>query len=605
MTVSSPLSNDATARPRWTVHIGLAVLAAVVAMAPTAVNDFGPGDDVRLLLQHPLVSQPSVGNAVRLFGTLEAQRDLYQPLPLLVYMAEHAMYGRSATGYHVDRIVLHAINAALVWVLIWHLTGHALLATLVAVGFGVHPLAVEAIASVAKVTIPLSTAFILVAMIAWLRWRDGGGQRWYAVVVAATVLTMLCKPIVTLPLGLWLLDVHRGWRFRWRWMARWLPLVVLMAGAALLNWHLTSQAGLTAQAQRELAGPPVARALLVTRWALSATLMPVGLSPWYPPPDVVAWTDPDVVAGSAAMVFVIVLAVAVARANRDIALGLGLFVVFLAPYQASVVARYAMTADRFMYLPLVGLLLAGAAAAVHVARRATAIRRVSPAWRTAALAAAGIVGIAWVAVSWQTGTHYRDALSRSRRVVQRWPAHPHALKSLGRAMASRPGWLRPLVAEDARMAANGYDAQTTWLWYGASQLRPDEPNVQVWQALTLACAGYADEARLRLSRTPIRTEGSTVATLAQLVVQLTDADYVTAAATVEGISGRLWTDDIERAALVRATRAVTALGVARPDEPALLWIGVRLLTMQGQADQARMLRNHLTQRFPASPWAHR
>ncbi|MFQ6049416.1 MAG: hypothetical protein ACE5K7_08630, partial [Phycisphaerae bacterium] len=250
--------------------------AAAVAAAPALRCRFVGGDDLRLLLKHPLVSRPCWANALQLLT--RPHYDLYQPLPMLAYMAEYRLYGRAPLGYHVDRLILHTANALLAWWLVWQLTRRLSTSTLTGLAFAVHPLAVEAVASVAKLTIGLSTALVLACMIAYLRWRQRGGARRYGLSLLTGLLALLCKPIVTLPLGLWLLEAYRARfdrrRLSWRHLAGGLPLLITAVVAGWLNLQITSRAGLTGQARQERAGPIAARAALVDGWALVRYVWP-------------------------------------------------------------------------------------------------------------------------------------------------------------------------------------------------------------------------------------------------------------------------------------------------------------------------------------------
>ena len=111
----------------------MVAVAAVVMGLPTLGGSFVGGDDHRLVLNHVLVNHPSVAHALELFTIVH--RDLYQPLPLLTFSAEFAAakalglfsegVGGGARLFHLTNIILHAVNAVLVWAVIRRLQERA------------------------------------------------------------------------------------------------------------------------------------------------------------------------------------------------------------------------------------------------------------------------------------------------------------------------------------------------------------------------------------------------------------------------------------------------------------------------------------------------
>jgi len=541
-------STTSSAQSRTGAWLALAAVAAAAVLAayPSLRCRFVGGDDLRLLLDHPLVSQPSWTNAGRLL--VSPHRDLYQPLPMLAYMAEYRLFGRRPFGYHLDRLLLHAVNALLVWLLVQQLTGRRWVAALTGVAFGLHPLAIETIASVAKLTIPLSTGLILLCMIAYLRWRDTRRPGWYVLSLLTAAAAMLCKPIITLPLALWLLDLYRHWRPSRRWLVGWLPFATIAAAALWLNLNLTGRAGLTGQASQQLSGPMPARIVLVNQWALTKYLWPAELAPWYPPPETVTWLQPAVIAGLASLLGCAILAAATFRRVPDLGLGLALFIVYLLPYQGSVIARNLLSADRFMYLPIVGLHLAAAGAVMAIGRRllATLTRRRAIFTQAAALACAAAVAALWLTISWRTIRYYHSGLARARRVVALYPQHPNALAALTRVLDG-----------------------------------------------ILATSAPTDRPRIL----PVR--------LASLLGDILAGDDASAVAAADEFAADPPPRDSDLAALRYSTIQVTRIGEVSPDRPALLWVAAKLLLAQNRPAEARMLLQHLADTFPDTHLAQR
>ncbi len=585
--------------------IALVVAAAIVAAVPSLRGQFVGGDDLRLLLEHPLVSQPSLANAGKLL--VSAHHDLYQPLPMLVYMAEYWGYGQRPLGYHIDRLVLHALNAFLVWLLVWTLSRRNGLSTTAGVAFAVHPLAVEAFAYVGKLTIPLSTAFVLLAMIAWLRWRDGCALRWLVVSLLAAIATLLCKPIVTLPLALWLLDLYRGWRPSFRWVAAWVPVAALAVAAVGLNLRLTARAGLTAQAAEQLSGPSAARIVAVHQWALREYVWPAGLSPWYPARSHLSWLDAEVVSGLTALLALLLLAGLAYRWAPEASVGLGLYLLLLLPYQSSVIARNVSAADRFMYLPILGLHLAAVACVWRLVQQS--IRSISRAQQELVtklvIVVAAAVAVVWAGLGWRTTGYYRNGVTRARRVTQLYPTHPHALRALARVLAPNPAALGELVEWDMWLAQSDRLDAAVALWEQAVQTAPQDPLVRGWYALALACFGEHAGARAQADQTLAASPQSLSARLAVMLADLSARDDTAVESALEQLIAGLWANPLDRAALERTTLAVGRMDWTRPDQPMLYWTVGRLFLLQGRPAEADRALQSLIVRFPDSPWAQR
>jgi hypothetical protein len=583
------------------------VTAAILATYPTLRCRFVGADDTRLLLDHPLVGNPSWTNAAKLLA--RQHYDLYQPIPLLFYMAEYRAFGRSPLGYHIDRIGLHAVNALLLWLLVWLLARRRWPAALAAVAFALHPLAIETIASVAKVTIPLSTAMTFVCMIAYVRWRDLHRPAWYVVSLLACIMAMLCKPIVTLPLGLVLIDAYRARRFDWRWLASLLPFAIIVAGALLLNLHTTGQAGLSDQAREQLAGPVVPRMLLVSQWALTKYIWPASLSPWYPPPEYVGWLEPPTIAGLAAFVGSPLLAIVLVRRLPMVGFGLGMFVAYLLPYQGSLIARNLMSADRFMYLPMAGLHIAAVGVLLYTGQR---IIRAGPdgaaVWlRTVGLTCAAVLAVCWTAISWQTSNYYLDGLARARRLVQLYPEQPEALDALARMLEIRlrsaPADLPTLLELDALLARRGTPHLAPPFWQTAVEAAGGDPVLNGWSALALAGAEQYESARREAEAVLNEHPRVLPARLALMLTDLATGNDSAATAIFEELPAGIKLSAEDLVAIQRATISVSALGSASPDNPVLLWISSKLLILQGEPAYARMFMQHLAERFPESRWS--
>lgn len=219
--VESEMDRGSGPNRRWSwIVLGAIALAAVVMGLPTLSGSFVGGDDHRLALNHVLVNHPSLAHAVELFTIWH--RDLYQPLPLLSFQAEFAiantlgLFDEGLDGgqwlFHLTNILLHAANSVLVWFVIVSLherlgsnasqkkpgqaqsaSRPAIVATITALLFAVHPFQTEVVAWTNGRMMLMSTLFGLLSLLAFAAWLDRGRPRDAILTVVWVLLSGLSK----------------------------------------------------------------------------------------------------------------------------------------------------------------------------------------------------------------------------------------------------------------------------------------------------------------------------------------------------------------------------------------------------------------------------
>jgi hypothetical protein len=158
---------------------------------------------------------------------------LYRPLYYLALLVQERLFGLHPLPYHLVNVGLHVLNVALVWWLARRLLGQRSLATLAALGYALHPLAIEAVVWISAVTELLVTACTLAALAAWMESYRSQGVRaalWRAgalVLAAGAVLSR--EPGLAAPLALAAYHLLRAGPRQWPRLSTWLPLLPLAA----------------------------------------------------------------------------------------------------------------------------------------------------------------------------------------------------------------------------------------------------------------------------------------------------------------------------------------------------------------------------------------
>ncbi len=193
MTIAGRIPGD---RARTLVRVAVVLLFAIAFSWPTLSNDFS-FDDTALLLDSKQSLQERVTQDF--FGEDaqgHAASGYWRPVTALSYGIERKLYGDSPLGYHVDNLVLHASNSALLYGLLAAIPPLSAIALPAAVVFATHPVHAESIAPVTGRTDPLAFCFVLLAAHALLRRRSAIAALFFAFALGAKESSVALLPLV-------------------------------------------------------------------------------------------------------------------------------------------------------------------------------------------------------------------------------------------------------------------------------------------------------------------------------------------------------------------------------------------------------------------------
>ncbi|MGA3103699.1 MAG: tetratricopeptide repeat protein [Terriglobales bacterium] len=333
----------------------------------------------------------------------------WHPLTWLSHMADCQLFGLNPGPPHLINIALHAANVLLLFWLLQSATGAVWRSFFVAALFAVHPLNVETVAWVAQRKSLLCTLFSLLVIAAYGRYVSQPNWKKYLAVVATFALALLSKPMaVSLPLVLLLLDYWplqryegRPWRQRLlRLSAEKLPLLLMSAASSVVTM-LAQRAG-GAVADSSVLPLPVRLGNAIVSYVayIGKTVWPANLAVFYPHPlNSLPWSD---VAAAAVILAAITAAVLFFHRARYLAMGWFFFLIALIPVIGVIqVGRQAM-ADRYAYVPCIGLFIILAWGLNDVVE-ATGVSRFVPAVAALCVLVAFAVATARYLPYWETG----------------------------------------------------------------------------------------------------------------------------------------------------------------------------------------------------------
>lgn len=360
----------------------------------------------------------------------------WHPLTMVSHQADATIWGLRPGGHHATSLLIHVANAVLVFFLLSRATAAPRRSFFVAGLFGLHPLQVEAIAWVAQRKTVLSLLFCLLALIPYASWARRRRAGSYAAVMALFAAALLSKPsAVAFPAGLLALDLWPLGRVREggeRWRALVLekvPLAVLAAGCAAMA--LLSQ-GHTGAIQSAEAFPPPMRAANAL-WATLAYVWKAfrasNLAIFYPHP-LGSLSALRAALAAAVLAAACAGALAARRRARYVPAGWGWYLVWLVPALGLVQVGSQAMADRYAYVPLIGIFAVMVFGIEEVARRRAWGRRAAAVGGVVVLAAAFAATRHHLAVWKDSETLFRAAL---RVTEDNYVAHAN----LGHALVAR------------------------------------------------------------------------------------------------------------------------------------------------------------------------
>ncbi len=422
------------------VH-GLAAVAVALVTAgvfwSALDNGFVNWDDQLYVYENRVLQTPEL-RTVKWYATAIVSNN-WHPLTLLSYQLDYSLWGLDPRGYHLTNVLLHAVNAGLVFLLVVALFPRGndgrgdphlwVTAGLVALGFGIHPLRVESVAWISERKDVLYALFFLLSTLTYLAYARSSRHRGvlYAGSLALFALSLASKPMaVTLPLVLLILDACPLHRLSWRALAEKIPFVLLSGAAASVAMWSQFKEG--PPKPWELA--PVATRLLVAvkgyGFYLYKMAWPLELAPLYPYPESAKAVLPFAALSAVVIAALTALAVRAWKTTRAPLALWSCYLVLLLPVMGLVKVGEQSAADRYTYLASVPVLLGAGLllrrAASHVGGRAA----------TAVLAAVGVVLALWAVQTRRQIPVWSDPESLWKHEIAAFPGRvPKAHNNLG------------------------------------------------------------------------------------------------------------------------------------------------------------------------------
>jgi Flp pilus assembly protein TadD len=313
------------------------------------------------------------------FTTMHAAN--WHPLTWLFHMLDCQLYGLNPSGHHLTNLVFHTASALLLFLVLKRMTGALCKSCFVAALFALHPLHVESVAWVAERKDVLSAFFWILTMLMYVRYVERPGLNRYLLVLLSFTLGLLSKPmLVTLPFVLLLLDYWPLGRFQltrlcgnlksptskpmnpsdqrssaFSLVREKIPFFLLSGVSSFLTIFAQQKGGAVVSLESYSPGSRIANALVSYVSYIEKMIWPSHLSVFYPYPEMLPiW---KVIGSGLLLMGISVLMIRAARKRPYLAVGWFWYIGTLIPVIGLVQVGTQAMADRYTYVPLIGLFI--------------------------------------------------------------------------------------------------------------------------------------------------------------------------------------------------------------------------------------------------------
>jgi Flp pilus assembly protein TadD len=448
--------------------LGALAAATVVVYSRALWCDFVYYDDGLYVFDND-----AVRNGFTLAGLKEifitGETGTWQPIALLSHMIDCQLFGLWAWGHHLSAVLNHAANSVLLCIALTRMTGRFYPSIAVAAIFALHPAHVESVAWVSERKDVLSTFFWMLSLLAYATYVRRGGMWRYALLGVMLVLGLMTKPmLVTVPCVLLLLDywpLQRLERGAGKLIAEKLPLLAVVFASCVItlivqrqNQAIVSLENLPLPTRLENVWVSYVKYIWIMIW-------PAGLAIDYPhPKDTLTLIQ---VSGSLALLAGLTAAAWYARDRAPYLLvGWLWYLGTMVPVIGFVHVGEQGMADRYTYVPTIGLGIAVVWAASDLCRRlphSTAVLRVLTCLFVVLLSV-------WTALTWKQIGYWKNTETLWARAVEVNPRNERAHRNLASLAIDRNDNATAAKHYEAAAALNARDPRN-WNGLGLAQLR--------------------------------------------------------------------------------------------------------------------------------------
>ncbi len=338
--------------------IAIVVIATVAVYWPVHQFEFINLDDPDYVVNNVRIHPGLTGDGIA-WAFTQSHSANWHPLTWLSHMADIELYGLNPGGHHITNLTFHILNTLLLFYVLYRMTKKSWLSALTTGLFALHPLHVESVAWISERKDVLSTFFWLLTMAAYIGYVRRKSKSWYIGSVLLMALGLMAKPmLVTLPFVLLLIDYwpldrldKTTWRKR---LIEKIPFFALSVASSIITVIVQKSSGAVTGTSYLPLGYRLANAVLSYSRYIYKTIWPAKLAIFYPHP---VGDIPILPVILSAAVLIAITAFVVLRIRKDKYLLTGWlwYLGTLVPVIGIVQVGSQALADRYTYVPLIGV----------------------------------------------------------------------------------------------------------------------------------------------------------------------------------------------------------------------------------------------------------
>ncbi len=413
----------------------IVMILSFIAMSPALKNEFVDWDDPEYVRDQPLIQSAKSENFRKLIETPIMGN--YHPLTMYSLALDYKELKGGNTPdpapFHRTNIVLHVLNSFLVFLFIFLLSGRRLaVAAFTGLVFGVHPMHVESVAWISERKDVLYTFFFVAGLITYWYYIEKKSILFLALTFVLFFLSCFSKPsAVIFPVVMLLVDYFRKRNLTdLKLLLEKVPFFAVAVWGGLLTLKAQGQAGAMDVMQAFSVLDRSFFACNGVMMYLAKAIVPAKLSGIYPYPQPGKSLGELVYAAPAVIVLLAGLVWWFFRNNRAVIFGIGFFIVNLLLVLQFVAVGSAMYADRYTYVPYIGLFFAGA---IFLDQRIRKGKKFGPIGKMESIAAGSLLVLVFVVISFQRSQTWKDSPTFWTDVIGKYPRQaPLAYNNLGK-----------------------------------------------------------------------------------------------------------------------------------------------------------------------------
>ncbi len=405
------------------------ILAIFAVYAQVVHFDFTNYDDPGYVTENAHVLAGLTSSSIRWAFTAVAVGN-WMPVTLLSHMLDCQLFGMNSGMHHLVNVGFHALSALLLFATLGRATRETVLSAFVAAVFALHPLHVQSVAWVAERKDVLSAFFFFLGLYCYVLYTERPSVSRYMLVLGTFCLGLMSKPmLVTFPFTLLLFDAWPLRRIQWpRILWEKLPLFALSAASALVTYFIQRSAGAV---QLIPFDSRMGNALISYLTYIGQMFWPTRLAVFYPfPKSIAGWR---IAAAIAIILGVSALAIHAWRTRPYLSTGWFWYLGTLVPVIGLVQVGVQSHADRYTYIPMVGLTVVLAWGAADIAGK----------WRWIKPVTAGVAilscPLACMALTWKEAAYWRNSETLFEHAIDVTENNWLAEGSLGEYLMNLPG----------------------------------------------------------------------------------------------------------------------------------------------------------------------